>query len=238
MPAPPLLNTLEQGVDGNDVEDADPGSPDSFTSITLTPPKYTNLQAHSGALSMRWVTQANSQFCQWAGLGSLTSNVYFRTYLYLPSLPPDDEYYPMQVRTAADASCAILRVLSTGIIQGRTADNSNAFAEGTVAVATNQWVRLEWRVLPSTTVGTMEWRLYNSADSTSPSDSASNTGLVLGADADRIGFGTCLTAPAAGITHYFDDLAVSASDWLGPYGLAPTRADDPPMGIHGRGAGW
>lgn len=211
-------NTLEQGVDGNDVTTLDAGSPDSFNAISAVPPKYTNVQKHSGALSMRWVTQIGPQFCQYTPLGGITTDGWMRAYMFMPALPSDNNFYPLAFRTAADASCAILRILTTGVVQGRTADNSNAFAEGTVACATNQWIRLEWRVLPSVTAGTMEWRLYNSADSSSPSDSASATGLVLGADLGSASYGLHTATVAAGMTVYYDDVDYSDVGWIGPTG--------------------
>ena len=233
MPAPPLSNNLDLGVDGVDVTSGDPGSPDSFNAVTGTPPKYTNVQARD-TLSMRWVAQNNVQFCQFTGLGSITTNVYVRTYMYLPALPGDNNFYPLNFRTSADVSCAILRILADGTIQGRTADNSNAFAEGTISVATNQWVRLEWRVLPSTTAGTMEWRLYNNADSSTASDSASNAGIVLGANIDRHSIGLTTAGVAAGLTVYYDDIAVSSTGWIGPSAVVAEKQTS----YYSRGRSW
>lgn len=217
MPAPPLSNTLSNGVDGVDVATSDPGSPNSFQLVTATPPKYTNVQFHSSPLSMRWLNVVASHWCAFQSLGSLTSDVYTRVYLFLPSLPSDNNFYPIAFRTNADASCAILRILSTGIIQMRNAANSQIGNDSLVPVATNQWVRIETRVKASATVGEMEWRLYNSADSLTYTDTSKTiAGAVLGANLDAINFGTNVTFPAAGITFYFDDLAVSTTDWVGP----------------------
>ena len=236
MPAPPILNTLETGVSGNDVTTSDPGSPDSFNAISATAPKYTNVQKHSGNLSMVYTSIVNVQISTFTGFGSLTGNVYSRFYLYLPSLPSDNNYYPVAIRTAVDSASAILRILSTGIIQMRDASNSQIGSDGLVAVATGQWVRLETRVLSSTTVGQMEYRLYNSADSTTITDTGSASGAVLGANSDRAAFGTNVSAPVAGITHYFDDLAISSTGWIGPYGA--TLVSDTPFVPSGRGASW
>jgi hypothetical protein len=209
---------LETGVNGADVSTLDPGSPDSFNAITATAPKYTNARSHSSSLSLFWSAQANVQHVDWTGLGGGTSDSWYRFYLNLPSLPSDNNYYPFQVRTAADSASAILRILSTGIIQMRDSTNSQIGSDGSIAVATNQWIRLEVRVRSSTTVGQMEWWLYNTTDAGigSHTDTQSVSGVTLGANSDRVNFGTNVAAPAAGITHYFDDLAVSLNQQIGP----------------------
>lgn len=223
MASPPLANTLEGGTDGVEITSANSasGSGDAFDDTTGSvegSPYFSSAQARD-TLSMRFnYTSApgGTLFAQWSGLGSLTGNVYFRLYMYIPSLV-DNNLYPLGVRTSANASSAILRILSSGLIQGRDAGNSG-ISEGTVAVATGQWVRIEMRVISSTTVGELEWRLYNTADAAAGSydDTANATAAVLGANTDIANFGLNVTAPASPYTVYFDDLAVSTDDWIGP----------------------
>ncbi len=223
MPAPPRLNTLDQGVDGNNVATSDPGSPDSFDAIDPTPPTYTNVQFHSSPLSMRWVTLTTVQRCLFTGLGSILTDVYARAYIFLPSLPSDNNFYPIAFRTSADATCSIIRVLAAGTIQARTAANNDAVASGSVAMSTNQWVRLEARM--NVYVGQLEWWLFNNADSavvTETKKTPIGAGNVFGANVDRVAFGTNTAAVAAGITVYFDDLAVNTTGF--GTGLAWTQA--------------
>lgn len=230
--SPPHSTNLETGVNGANVDPADAGSPDHFDAVSGIPPVYTNVQKHSGNLSMRWSSLTTVQLVQWTGLGSITGDYYVRFYLFLPSLPPDNNCYPINVRTSADANCALLRILSTGIIQGRDASNSSAGIDGTVAVATNQWVRIEWRVRAGTGgTGLMTWQLFNSADSTTVTDSGSATGLTLGANIDRVSFGLLVTAPAAGMTIYFDDLADGTTGWLGPVTSSSTAKTGMMLGV-------
>lgn len=225
MPAPPLTNTLEGGTNGVEITSANSGggSGDAFSTTTegVEGSPFFNSTQKRDALSMRInyaSAPAATLFAQFGGLGSITTAVYFRAYLFLPATPGNNNFYPFGVRTSADASSAILRILSTGsggFIQGRDASNSN-LGDGAVAVALNQWVRIEFRVVSSTTVGEFEWRLYNTADSSSITDSLSSTGAVLGANTDRINIGCNVTAPVQPFTVYYDDLAVSTTGWIGP----------------------
>ena len=245
MPAPPLTNTLEGGTNGVEITSATSGggSGDAFSTTTeaVEGSPFFNSTQKRDTLSMRFnyaSAPAGTLFAGWSGLGSLTTAVYIRTYLYIPSALPDNNFYPIGIRTAANASSAIIRILSTGIVHGRDAGNSQISA-GTVAAATGQWIRLEARVVSSTTAGELEWRLFNNADSTTADDTANATGAVLGVDTDRVNFGCNVTAPVQPFTVYFDDMAVSTAGWLGPTQTStPGPADNPPIGFLGRGAGW
>lgn len=232
MPAPPLSNTFEGGTNGVAIDTGNAGgaSGDAFQGVTEGDPQspfFSNVQAR-GTLSCRYTytsTPVGPHFVSWTGLGSLTTAVYLRTYIYLPSLPSDNNFYPIGIRTNADASSAIIRILADGTIQGRDAGNSG-ISSGTIPIATGQWTRLEVRVISSTTVGELEWRLYNSADSVSITDTQNATGAVLGADTSRTNFGQTTANPAQPFTVYFDDLRVSTTGWIGPTAVGQTLLPD------------
>lgn len=227
MAAPPLANTLEGGTNGVEITSANSGSGsgdafDATTSGVEGSPYFSNAQARN-TLSMRFTystAPGGTLFARWDALGSITTVVYTRFYLYIPAALPDNNFYPLSIRTAADATSGIIRILATGLIQARDSTNTG-ISEGTVSVATGQWIRIETRVISSTTVGELEWRLYNSADSATITDTANATGAVLGANTDRTNWGINVTAPASPFTVYFDDLAVSTAGWIGASSSPP-----------------
>jgi hypothetical protein len=224
----PFAQNCNGGVDGADVTTGE-ASPNTFDTVAQNSgqPDYSNVQSHSAPLAIRWVAPAPtaSSFVAFGpGLGSTTIDVYARFYVFVPSLPADNNWYPMFHRTNTNAACAGLRILSSGIISARDATNTSCGIDGSVAVATNQWVRIECRVLPHTSAGTMEWRLYNNADSSTITDSNSGTGFAFGANIDQSNFGFNVSFPAAGLTVYFDDLQIATSGWIGPTVISPTVA--------------
>lgn len=236
-------NTIyEGGVDGAIFDTFGNSPPDTTFDLGAgVECLYTTVQAHSGTRSIRWVAPNPTGVAQtgWSGFGSLTSNVWQRFYMFLPALPADNNFYPAAFRTGADTFCAGLRILSSGsggIVTGRDASNSSAGCDGSVAVATGQWVRIEWRVLPGVGgTGTMNWRLFNDADSTTASDSNGSTGLTLGANINRNNVGFNVAVPAAGLTVYFDDIAVSTEGWIGPALVEDVETEALPQ-IPGMGA--
>jgi hypothetical protein len=135
------------------------------------------------------------------------------------------------------ALCNAYEVTSGGFVRAiNAADGVVAGTTGAVQVALNQWVRIETRSLPSTTVGEVEWRLFNSPDSTWESETKSATGLVLAANSNVVDFGVHATAPTAPWTGHFDDIAVSDVGWIGPQNVS--LVSDTPFPPAGRGATW
>jgi hypothetical protein len=239
MAAPPLSNSFDGGTDGVAVSNANSGgvSGDAFDTVTGTLCLYSSAQAHSGTLGCRIVDATVGQSVNWTGLGSITTDVYFRFYMYLTALPTTNRLYMMRLNNNAAGACGWLRLISgTGVVSMADASQAGFGAEGVVPVALNQWVRIEWRVLPSTTAGSMEWRLYNTADSSTYDDNYGPvTGLVLGANLDQMLFGSQSTFPTTPFTVIYDDVAVSTAGWIGP-SVAPSSNETIPIPFS-RGSG-
>jgi len=151
----------------------------------------------------------------------------------MPSLPADNNFYPLNFRTSADASSMIIRILADGSVSVRDSSNTGI---ATIAgpVATGQWTRYETR--HSTGAGTVELRYYASADSTVITDTTTQVAVTFGANTDRVNLGTNTATSADGFTAYFDDFAVSTTVWLGPTSAAGP-GDNPSMHLLGMSAG-
>lgn len=223
MPAPPLQNNLEGGTSGSQVLTTDTGSGDPFTASQTVAggvPTYDSTFAR-GKLSCR-VREPGAGMgpisVALGGFGSLTVDVFFRAYQYVSAWTAGLFLVMGQGYTAALANCA---AIGFNPADGRLVifDGSGAATiAGAVALPASRWLRLEWRIKPSATVGEIEYRAYD-GDSVVPLDSTLTTGLVLGANIDRMDFGN-LGSSEANYTNWLDDFAVSAVDWIGPSGLA------------------
>ena len=236
MAAPPLTNSFEGGVAGNTIATSDTGSGNAWnlvtigTSATLT---YSNTQAHGGALSMRIVEPVTgvATFVAWNALGTLTGDVYGRFYVFLPVLP-NIFMYVTEVRTAAAANSATLSINTDGTLWVQNAAFGNV-GNGVKATPTGQWVRIEYRVRSSATVGQFEWKMFsslapgNGPEGDIPTETANLSSLVLGSDTDRLDFGIPNTSTPTSQTFYFDDIAVSTAGWIGPSGSTVTRTFNP-----------
>lgn len=223
MSAPPLLNTFEGGTDETLITTGNSGgaSGNAFDAVTsgTTTLTFDTARAKSGSFSMRVDSAASPVVghADWTGLGSLTSSVYFRSYVYMATQDGSANDYFFRAQTAASGACAKFAIGPLGIVRAYDASETEiAAAQGTVAISIGSWARLEWRVLASTTVGQVEWRLFNSPDAATPTETKQATGLVLGANLDKCQFGIVDTTAPASYTKWMDDLAVSTGGWIGP----------------------
>jgi hypothetical protein len=246
MPAPPLSNTLEGGSDGTTITTGNSGgaSGDAFSAVTIagsTTETFSADHAAHGGLSMKIAeTVAGSTRVNWTGLGALTGSVYHRIYVWYDAFPTASGLIFGGVRTSTGAALsAQIRISGTGKIRVENAAAAFILAlDGVVAIPLSQWARIEFRCKSSTTVGEFEWKWWSSADSSgTPDETLSATGQVLGADQDELRYGIVTNAPASPFTAYFDDMAVSTTDWIGPAGAPPPPATTVPQ-FAAQGARW
>lgn len=216
MPAPPLINSFEGGTDGVAISTSNSGgsSGDAFNTITGTEALFTNVQTRGG-MAARVSAAAAAASTNWTGLGSLTSSVYFRGYFYLPANPSGSALPVIRADNSSATRCGELAITTGGKLVGRNAAGANTATTGATSVTLNAWFRLELRMVASTTVGVIEWRLYNSPDSTSITETATDSSLVLAANIDGVRWGFPDGSPTTP-TVYWDDIAVSTTDWIGP----------------------
>lgn len=212
-------NSFEGGTDGTNISvgNSGGGSGDAFSNINRTNGTLiysADVSAH-GALGMKVVTftSGNEPYARYTGLGSLTTSVYIRFYLYFTSIPGTGCYVASFLSTTP-AFCASVRLNTTGKISMLNAAGT-AVSTSTYTLPINTWHRIEVRCLPSTTVGEIEWKVFL-GDSTAPQDTGQVTGQVLTANIDQALFGQGIFGPST-YTFYEDDVSYSDVDWIGPY---------------------
>jgi hypothetical protein len=219
---PPLANTFESGqADGTAITTANSGGAagDAFSAVTGAPP-FSTAHAKSGSLAMKFDTTATfaQKHVDWTGFGIAADvDVWYRVYLYISANPASGPRLFCVRKSSPAGNSAFISITTAGKVQGMNAAQSGV-ATGTVSVALNQWVRIEFRVRSSTTIGQIEWWLYNTPDAPlgSHDDTASATGLVLGANTDGIMWGPNTVTGPANWVGWLDDPAVSTSGQIGP----------------------
>ncbi len=144
------------------------------------------------------------------------ADVFFRFYLYLTAYPTGTVLVPIRTTSAASVVDGGVSIDPNGKIRAFNSAGVGVGTAATTAMALNQWVRIEVRIRSSTTVGEVEWRLFNNADSVTATETQSDTALVLAADCDRVFIGSVSTVPTAPFTVYYEDFAVSTTTWCGP----------------------
>ncbi|MEU5863518.1 hypothetical protein ABZ815_20275 [Nonomuraea sp. NPDC047529] len=205
-------NSFDGGVAGQTVTVANSGgtSGDAFYAadalVYASSPSRGQLSASSSFLyyTLKWYC-GETFFGPW----------YLRSYIYTLGLPSS----PVRIH-AIDGGSQLnqyVNVRSDGALElfTKASETPTYTSLGTtyVGIATNQWVRVEtmWDLN-----GPVETRLFNNADSVTPTASVSGTLIGLTA-----AFSTANFITPAG--WWVDDVAVSDQGWIGPTAPPPSE---------------
>ena len=161
--------TFETGVDGNSISTGDAGSATAWNTVVSTANStqtYSNVQKY-GSLSQRVVNNAtpDNGYVQWTNstLGTSLTTHWGRYYLFLPSGHDQALIFVRGLDEAGVRAWELL--LNTDLTVSVRDAGGTARGTSTTALATNQWVRVEWNGVHSTTAGFIECKIFNSAES-------------------------------------------------------------------------
>ena len=171
---------------------------------------YDTAHARGSFAARHSLPSRGDSYYEWDG--NLT-RWYGRVYLWLDANPTS------ALRVIRAASNNTLRfaidILASG--QVRIVDSANrTIATIANTIATGRWVRVEWSADQSQ--GRVELRLFNTADSTTPTAVATSaSGAALGTSTGQVQIGRS-GSQAFAITFWTDDPAVSTTGYPGPSG--------------------
>lgn len=221
-----LANTFEGGSDETTITTGNSGggSGDAFYNINLDAgggtAVFDNARAAHGTYSARLNNGTNpsgSTYVEWddSSYGDLTTH-YGRAYFYFSTIQSTARIILFRF-----ASLIFLELVTGGSGNFRIRDNTAFTANSTNTVPTGQWVRFEWKLVHSATVGEFTVRYYADAESSTPTETLSITNGDTGTSGDYVWFGPILSA--VNQTLWVDSLIVGATDWPGP-AVSPTPA--------------
>lgn len=172
---------------------------------------YDNAHAY-GSLAYKFVSGTSSTNVAWTStsLGTL-GEAWGRVYLYMAALPANSTGLVRLTNGAAQV--ARITISITGNVELRNAANTK-LGQTATGVATGQWVRVEWHCIPLASNGTLEIRLFNSADSITADESTGFTNAALATNMTQVQYGPVNNAVAG--TYWLDNLTATTLDWPGP----------------------
>lgn len=223
-----LNNAAEGGTLGATVTTANSGgaSGNAWDAVVGTPTiTYDNTHA-LGTLSYKVVASTTAQQVAWTSASHGTqSETWGRLYLWSQSAPTGVTGIVRFVVGGSQA--ARIRYEPTGLLTLSDAGNAAEFSTA-AAIPTGQWVRIEWHIQFVATNATVELRTYNTADSTTPTESLSTTAAGIGAGCDRVEFGSFNSTTWTG---WMDGIQVNNTGWPGPITGRGTRLLAPPAAV-------
>jgi len=219
---------FEAGVNGNNILSTDVGSPTAWDSTAVTGSgarTYDNAHVAHGSLAARFFVTggAGTAICTWStALGTVTDQ-YGRVYIYFTANPSAAAVcFPVRFSSVGVAKAALV-INATGKVE--LFDAAVSVGVTAASIALNQWVRLEWHIVHSATVGQVEVKLFNTAESDTPTEtvtSAANKNT--GASVDSVAIGYPLSA-SINLAWWADDLIVGAAAYPGPVSVATANPD-------------
>lgn len=224
-------NSFEGGVNGVAVTPGNSGgaSGDAYNFVNGANWLYSNTHPGHGGMAMSASGAMGGGHVEWAGLGSLTTTVFIRYYVWLASLPTGAQHWGscFAVTNAFTNSAFPIYFGLDGNLY--TNDSTGAFAAPVGAYAINQLIRVEAAVLPHPSAGTLELRYF--ANPEDPINSwtlrQQRTGLNTGTDIDRYRIGDAGN-PSTNVSGvWIDDIAVSDVTWLGPAAAGEVKVQVP-----------
>ena len=179
---------------------------------------YSSAFAHSGTLSCQVSTPSTGAcYLMWNGAGLLittAAQTWFRLYLYQAANPASVHQL---------AGLYVSGVRSGDLVINASGTLSMRDSGGTARITTvnkvplNAWYRAEGFVLSDAGAGQLEVKLFDSPDSTTPTETQTSAADLntLGGNINQVRFGPSSTGVAS-LTYYMDDVATSTSGYVGP----------------------
>jgi hypothetical protein len=212
---------FEAGVNGATITTGAGEASATAWNVVAGSPTYSVTHVAHGSLASSFAS--NNEYLRWTK--AFSADHYGRFYLYATSIPSSSQaVVKIEAQTGTNPNNRI-EIHNDGIVYIR--DNTGGTVSGSVQIATNQWIRIEYHFVASTTVGLLEVRLFNSAESTTPSDTISPGNVNTGNESPtELYIGTEEFGPW-GSTIWFDDIVANATSWVGPVAVAPANTVAP-----------
>jgi hypothetical protein len=225
-----LTADFELGVNGSNILTTDPGSATAWDLITKVNGTgtaialYDNAQAALGVLSGKFGGTGGTGrgYAEWStALGTITDH-YGRLYLYLTANPAAT-LSMIQFGQGATRGARI-DITTAGKLAGFDNPAAALFTTFTNAIALNQWVRIEWHIIHSATIGQGEVKLFNNAASATPTETQTgpaNKNTL--ANVTHAMFGVGVAGTAQNMAIWLDNIVANATAYPGPVGGAGTH---------------
>lgn len=220
----PLSNSFEGGSDETTLTTGNTGgaSGDAFDTFFIGAGNalvFDTARAAHGSLSARVENVvADAVRMNWdaASTGGGFTETWGRFYAWFPTGLTGGQRL-VTFNLTAGTRQAHLEITSSPNFKLRVADNLFASNDTVASIPFDQWVRIEWHVLHSATVGLLEGKIF-SADSLTPITNGTVTSPAsrnTGASADKIQLGQ--SAGGLGGTFWMDDIQANVTGFPGPY---------------------
>jgi hypothetical protein len=222
-------NTFEGGTSGTTISTANSGglSGDAWDLVTIgasATATYDSARSAHGNDSGSFTTPAGAvtTFTEWNTRVGTQTEIWGRVYYF------DDvnnvNARPIRVFNGAGLAGAIDIDTSGHVFLANAA--ATVVATGTIAVPAGRWFRIEFHMIAGATTGTIESKLFTSADGTIPDETLTATNTNMNTQFTKYDFG--MTVAVANMSFWIDDILIDTTGWPGPSQSAGSRSVSAP----------
>ncbi len=220
---PTVTWSAEGGSNGTGITAGNSGgaSGDAFESVSLgagATAIYDNAQAHNGSLAAKLATGGSAADCSLnygSAIGSQPT-VYFRAHVYMTANPGTSHRLIDAWDSGSGQLCFAIYLTSSGQLMSVNTAGST-IQTMSASVNLGSWFRVEVMLIGHASTGQVEVKLFNTADSTTPTETITSTANQnTRGSANNFRFGAAGDPLPASRTLWLDDLGISTTGYLGP----------------------
>lgn len=210
---------FNSGTNGNTLSAADPGDATAYSSVSVgatCSAVYSSTSAY-GLLSGKFAQGGTSgvAYFVWSSIGSVTDH-YGR--LFINTTGTEERTFIIFWRNTGILAVRFRLKLTTGQIEVLNSA-STVILTSTTSVNTGSFVRIEWHIVHSTTVGSVELKIFTNPMSTTPDETISVSSVNTGTNTNEVylGYGFANTNTP---DLYLDNIVVNDASYPGPGGVS------------------
>ncbi len=208
---------FELGTNGATIATADAGSatPWRTVSYAASPGKaiYDNTYAANGSLAAKLTPGTGNvqAYLSWRAAFGTQTDYYGRAYVRLPAYPASGNDNIIRGLDSVGSLCWGISLTTAGKVYLLDSTLTTR-ATSTTSLSTSGWNRIEWHAVNSTSVGSLEVKIFTTADSTTPDETIRFTNRNTRANTEDIWF----RIARSGYSIWYDDLVAGAPAYPGP----------------------
>lgn len=207
-----LTAAFNQGTNGNTIATSDTGNENAWDVVTVGAGGtliYDNTHINTGSLAVKAQTAGATVILRWSTSFGTQSEHWGRVYLFFTANPAASVSFMRNLSGASLASQ--IAINAAGKIQ---VFDSATNTLSTNSISTGQLIRIEWHILHSATVGVVEAKLFNTASSTTATETITLSSANTLTSSNVISFGNA-GANTAG-PFWMDDIQSNITNYPGP----------------------
>lgn len=210
---------FETGTHGNTIATGDTGSATAWNGVTIgagATVKYDNVSPAHGTLAAKFVHVGSViSYLEWTTAFGTQTDHYGRFYFMLGTAPASfNQALDIVQWLDGTTSSGLARINTSGKLIAVNNDGT-ATTAGTTTLAISTLYRVEYHVVHSATVGSVQLVLY-AGDSASALETITRSATNTLTQSTRMRIGTPLNA-MSNFTLYLDDIVAAANAFPGPY---------------------